>query len=206
MQRLDDWCSMESHEACTLLQHAITRSHPQPEELMDVEPAPTSPPNAGATGVAPSAGVRSSVSMVQHPAQHPADALANAASPPASAPLIAVNETPSAGATPQQPPTPHKGPVNGAGPSQHGGSVSPCVTDAAARLSLQSPSSKVCGDAVMPSHHLAVHTLFALCGGQPPGRLKETASLQFTGHSWRCLASGHWQRAAAAVATRRTAL
>ena len=191
---------------CTLLQHAITRSHPQPEELMDVEPAPTSPPIAGAAGAAPSAGVRSSASMVQQPAQHPADALADAASPPASAPSAAVSETPSAAATPEQPPTPHKGPVNGAGPSQRGGSVSPCVTDAAARLSLQSPSSQVCSDALMPSHHLTAHILFALCGGQSPGRPEETAILQSTGHGWRCLASGHWQRAAAPVATCRAAL
>lgn len=150
-------CDRESHALCTLLQHAITRSHPQPEELMDVEPAPTSTPAVGPAAISPSAGVGSSASMVQQPAQHPADALADAASPPASAPPAAVNETPSAAATPQQPSTPHKGPVNGAGPSQRGGSVSPCVTDAAARLSLQSPSSKVCGDAVLPSHHLAAH-------------------------------------------------
>jgi hypothetical protein len=177
---------------CILLQHAITRSHPQPEELMDVAPAPTSPPSAGAAGAAPSAGVRSSASMVQQPAQHPADALADAASPPASAPPAAVNETPSAAATPQQPPTPHKGPVNGAGPSQRGGSVSPCVTDAAARLSLQSPSSKVRSDAVMfslPCIHDA-SSLLDICRALIVWAPEAITFLQVAAWGWRCLTSG----------------
>ena len=188
-----------------------------------MEPAPTSPPAVGPAVVAPSAEGGPSASMVQQPAQHPADALADAASPPASAPPVAVNETPSAAATPQQPPTPHKGPVNGAGPSQRGGSVSPCVTDAAARLSLQSPqspSSRVRRDA-MPGHHArcartACILLFHVAQVNKWRRSTRVSwidvkiLLQIAARGKRCLApeqqQQHQQRAAAPATARRAAL
>jgi hypothetical protein len=123
---------------CVLLQHAITQSHPQPEELMDVEPAlPLPVPAAAGTEAA----IGSSGSAVSHPADDPAVELAGAASPPASAPLAASDDTPSASATPEQPPPPHKAPGDSA---QRAGSVSPCVTDLADKLSLHSRPSKVC--------------------------------------------------------------
>ena len=98
-----------------------------------------------------------SANAMQQPLYNPADALGGAASPPASAPPTADTKTPSAAATPEQPPPPHKAP--GDSSSQRAGSVSPCVTEAAARLSLQSPPRQVCGcDAMQlyPRHGLCL--------------------------------------------------
>lgn len=120
------------------MQHAITRLHPQPEELMDVEPAPAPLPARPHGPAAPAPGAPAADDAAEA-------ALAGAASPPASQPPPAADtDTPPAAATPELPPAPHKGWAKGDSPSLRESSASPCVTAATARLSLASPGDKVC--------------------------------------------------------------
>lgn len=107
---------------------------------MDMEAAPgPALPRSSPVAVAPSLATTSS--SVEPAAEA---ALAGAMSPPASQPrpADADADTPEAAATPQLPPAPHKA-LAGDSPSQRAGSESPCVTDAAAKLSLNSPGDQV---------------------------------------------------------------